>query len=239
MKRTLALILALLLFITPCALAETVSQPEGNLPQLTVTGSATVSLPADAAMITLGVRETALNVRDAQASVNTKIAAIRAALVEIGIDNADIDTESLYVYANYNYISGAEEVVSYSANNTLRITVRDIAQAGAVIDTAFAAGANTLENVTFFASDDSAARDQAYTEAVAAALHKGDIIAAAAGMRVSSIAGITENANTGWYETGIKMNSIATDAVAAAGVDIQASNVSVTAEVNITFTLAK
>jgi len=237
MKRMLSLILALVLFCLPCALAETADP--AALPQLTVTGSATVSLPADAAMIMLGVREIAPNVRDAQAAVNTKIAAIRAALVGIGIDNADIDTESLYVYANYNYSSGLEEVISYSANNTLRITVRDIAQAGAVIDTAFAAGANTLENTTFFASDDSAARDQAYAEAVAAALHKGDIIAAAAGMNIHSIASITENVNNGWYETGIKMNSIVAEDAAAAGADIQASNVNVTAEVSITFTLSK
>lgn len=236
MKRMLSLVLALLLFALPCALAESASAP---MPQLTVTGKATVSLPADAAMITLGVRETAPNVHDAQTSVNTKIAAIRAALVEIGIDNADIDTEALYVFANYNYNSGAEEIISYSANNTLRITVRNIAQAGTVIDTAFAAGSNTLENVTFFASDDSAARDQAYAEAVAAALHKGDIIAEAAGLRVHSIANIAENIDNGWHETEIKMNALAMEADAATGVDIQASNVTVSAEVNITFTLTK
>lgn len=240
MKRMLSLILVLMLFIMPCALAESSAASADNMPRLTVTGNATVSLAADAAMITLGVRETAPNVRDAQASVNTNIAAIRAALVELGIDNADIDTESLYVFANYNYnSSGTETVLSYTANNTLRVTVRNIANAGAVIDTAFAAGANTLENVTFFASDDSAALDQAYAEAVAAALHKGDIIAAAAGMRIHSIASIVENTSNAWRDTGIMMNTVATEGVFDAGADIQASNVSVSAEVNITFTLTK
>lgn len=234
MKRIISLILALLLFCLPCAMAES-----NTAPQLTVTGSSTVYLPADSAMIMLGVRETAPNVRDAQANMNAKIAAIRAALVEMGIDNADIDTESLFVYADYNYSSGVEYVVSYSASNTLRVSVRDIALAGAVIDAAFAAGANSLDSVSFYASDDSAARDKAYADAVASALHKGEIIASAAGMRIESIASITENKVDTWYESSVKMNAVTMDAAAAAGTDIQASNVNVSAEVNITFTLAK
>ena len=58
-------------------------------------------------------------------------------------------------------------------------------------------------------------------------------------MNIHSIASITESVNNGWYETGIKMNAIATEDAAAAGADIQASNINVTAEVSITFTLSK
>lgn len=235
MKRMLSIVLALILFCLPCATAESAISAT---PELTVTGSATVSLPADAAMISLGVRETAENVRDAQAVVNEKIAAIRAALVEMGIDNADIDTESLYVYANYNYDSITNEIVSYSANNTLRITVRDINNTGAAIDTAFAAGANTLDNVSFYATDDSAARDQAYAEAVAAAMHKAEIIAKAAGLNLSAIVNITESATNAWYDSGLRLNAISAEGAMDAATDIQASNVNVNADVTITYALS-
>lgn len=235
MKRMLSIVLALILFCLPCATAESAASAP---PQLTVTGNATVSLPADAAMIWLGVSETAENVRDAQAVVNEKIAAIRAALVEMGIDNADIDTQSLYVYANYNYDSIAREIISYSANNTLCISVRDISKAGSAIDTAFAAGANTLDNVSFYATDDSTAYDQAYAEAVAAAMHKAEIIAKAAGLNLSTIVSITESVPSTWYDSNQKLNTISAEGAMDAGTDIQASNVSVTANVTITYALS-
>lgn len=237
-RRILSLALCLMLVCLPCALAD--QDPA----TLNVAGSATVSLPADAALITLGVRETAADVQEAQSTVNEKIAAIRTALTEMGIDNADIATESLYIYANYDYNSfsgNAERIESYSATNTLNITVRNIDQTGAVIDAAFAAGANTLDNVNFYATDVSAASDQAYAEAVADAMHKAGIIADAAGMQLGSIAEITEGSTNTWVDNATKLraSAYAVTEDAAAGTDIQQSNVVVTANVSITYTLSK
>lgn len=231
-KLCIALILALLLCL-PCAVAE----QDGAF--LHVTGTATVSLPTDAAMIVLGVRETADDVQDAQATVNNKIAAIRAALNGMDIDNSDIVTESLYIYANYNYDSVSEKITSYSATNTLRITVRDIDSAAAVIDAAFAAGANTLDNVEFYATDISAASDQAYAEAVADAMHKAQVIAEASGVKQIAIHQITEGSSSTWVDNATKLRAsgLAMTAEAAAGTDIQQSSATVTANVSITYSI--
>lgn len=263
MTRMLSAVLALMLISLPCAYAEAVVDPvpmpaitpapgdtstvtaepivvmQADAGKLTVTGSATVSLPADAAMISLGVRESAENVQDAQSVVNQKIAAIRAALVDLGIDNKDITTESMYVYANYNYDGGMDTITSYSATNTLCITVRDLENAGSVIDAAFAAGANTLDTVSFYATDESAANDQAYAEAVAQAMHKAQVIAEAAGMQLGSIQDISESGSTYYaYDNGSKLRASTITEDAAAGADIQASSVVVSAEVSITYTLS-
>lgn len=234
-KRILSLILVLMLFCLPCAMAEQAAAT------LCVTGSATVSLPSDAAIVTLGVSEATKDVQQAQATVNNKIAAIRTALTEMGIDNNDIVTESLYIYANYDYSSmtGAERIVSYTANNTLRITVRSIDITGAVIDNAFAAGANRLENVEFYATDISAASDQAYAEAVANAMHKAQVIAEAAGMQSTSIIEITEGSSDTWIDNATKVRATGfTMAEDSAGTDIQQANAMVSANVTITFSIA-
>ena len=234
-KRILSIALSLMLLCLPCAMAE-----GGSASTLTVIGNATVSLPADAAMIILGVRETAEDVGPAQDTVNQKIAAIRTALTEMGIDNTDIVTESLYIYANYDYSTAITEITSYTANNSLRITVRDIDMTAGVIDAAFAAGANTLDEVSFYATDISAASDQAYAEAVANAMHKAEIIAQAAGRQNLSILDITEGVTYQWIDNGMKLRATAyATEDAAAGADIQQSNVTVTANVTITYLLGE
>lgn len=244
MRKLIPILLALLLASLPmAALAESTAAPAvATLPsttELTVTGDATVTLPADMAVVTLGVRESAVDVREAQAAVNEKIAAVRAALVELGIDNADVSTDSLYIYANYDYSEGDGRITSYSANNTLRVIVRDVNNTGAAIDTAFAVGANTLDSIDFCASDDSAARDQAYQQAVASAAHKAAVVAEAAGMQLGSIANIAVGQGYDYYEAGNYARATQADMESAAGVptDIQATGVLVSASVTLTYNL--
>lgn len=233
LKKILSLALALMLLMLPCAMASEAANT------LKVTGTASVSVPTDAAMIVLGVRETAGDVQEAQATVNNNIAAIRTALTGIGIDNRDIVTDSLYIYANYSYDSEVERIVAYTATNTLCITVNEISRTGEVIDTAFSAGANVLDNVEFFATDISAASDKAYTDAVADALHKAQVIADAAGMSSTAIIDITEGTTDTWIDNATKMRAgNFTADEAAAGTDIQQSNAIVTANVIITFAIA-
>ncbi len=243
MKRIIPLLLALLMACLPLsALAEDAAIPtDADAPRLTVTGDSVVTLPADMAVVTLGVRETATDVREAQSAVNEKITAVRAALVELGLENADISTDSLYIYANYDYSDGSDgRITSYNASNTLRVIVRDVNNAGSAIDAAFAAGANTLDSVSFCASDDSAARDQAYQQAVRAAMHKAEVIAEAAGMTLGSIANISEGQNYDYYDAGnyARAQMAVTDSSAGAPTDIQASGVLVRASVTITYDLS-
>lgn len=244
MKKLIPILLALLIASLPmAALAEeaevTAAPAVATLPlttELTVTGEATVTLPADMAVVTLGVQENAADVREAQSAVNGKIAAVRAALVELGIDNADVSTDSLYIYANYDYSDSSDgRIVSYHASNTLRVIVRDVNNAGAAIDAAFAAGANTLDNVSFCASDDSAARDQACRQAVEAAMHKASVVAEAAGMQLGSISNISVGQGYDYYDAGNYARAeAALDSAAGAPTDIQSSGVLVSASVTIT-----
>lgn len=206
---------------------------------LTVTGEATVVVPADMAIVRVGVRATNVDVSDLQNTINTGIASVREALVGFGIDNDDITTSSLSIYPNYSY-DADDRIVSYTGYNTLCVVVNDISQTGQVIDLAFGAGANTLDNVSFDVKDNSEAKDKAYAEAVADAMHKAKVIAEAAGTGCSSIHEISTGTSYNYYENDARMykNAVAMeDSAMDVGTDINAAGIYVSASVNMVFGL--
>ena len=224
------LCLAILALGTGAALAE------GT--KLTVSGSGTVLVESDLAVVTVGVREASTDVLVAQSTVNEKIAAIKQSLLDAGAKESEINTDSINIYANYDYSDNTEVIVGYTANNTLSVRTTDIDNVGALIDAAFAAGANTLDNVQFTVQDDSEAREQALTEAVEDARRKAEVLAAAAGLQIASIESIAES-GVYTYDSmrNYAMMDEATTESGGAGTLVQAALVSVDASVSMEFEL--
>lgn len=205
---------------------------------VTVTGRATVQLQPDMARITLGVTATDEEVLAAQQTVNAALSDIVAALTgeELAIKAEDIATTDYYIYEQYeyNYDEGTSEMVGYEANASLSILVRDIDQAGIVIDAAMQAGANRLSGVEFLSSDQTAVRDEALQLAVQDGMRKANVIAAAAGIQLPKLpSSITEMTDYG-YETGNVLYAKATED-SAAGTQLQAGLLNLTATVQITY----
>ena len=188
MKRILAMAAALCMI-----LMGTVAQAEPTT--LTVRGTGVVSVAADQAQVILGVRESNSDVLVAQSTVNEKINAICTALMAAGVEQKNIGTESLYIYANYDYSTEVEQLTGYTATNTISITVTDISKVGEYIDIAFGAGANTLDNVSFIARETDDAQKEALQLAVQSATEKAGIIAEAAGLEISSVTSISEGSD--------------------------------------------
>ena len=207
--------------------------------KLSVTGSGTVLVESDLAIVTVGVQETSKDVLEAQSTVNEKIAAIKQALLDAGVEESEINTDSINIYANYDYSDNTEVIVGYTARNSLSVRTTDMDNVGSLIDAAFAAGANTLDNVQFTVQDDTQAREQALTMAVEDARRKADVLASAAGLQVASIERISE----GGVSVYDSMRNYAADTVMAAeesggaGTLVQAALVSVDATVSMEFEL--
>ena len=206
---------------------------------LSVTGNGTVLVESDLAIVTVGVQETSKDVLAAQSTVNEKIAAIKQALLDAGVQESEINTDSINIYANYDYSDNTEVIVGYTARNSLSVRTTDMDNVGSLIDAAFAAGANTLDNVQFTVQDDTQAREQALTMAVEDARRKADVLASAAGLQVASIERISE----GGVSVYDSMRNYAADTVMAAeesggaGTLVQAALVSVDASVSMEFEL--
>ncbi len=228
---------AMLLCLAILALGTGAALADGT--KLSVTGSGTVLVESDLAIVTVGVQETSKDVLEAQSTVNEKIAAIKQALLDAGVEESEINTDSINIYANYDYSDNTEVIVGYTARNSLSVRTTDMDNVGSLIDAAFVAGANTLDNVQFTVQDDTQAREQALTMAVEDARRKADVLASAAGLQVASIERISE----GGVSVYDSMRNYAADTVMAAnesgsaGTLVQAALVSVDAMVSMEFEL--
>ena len=232
MKKLIALTLALLL-LCGAALAEA-SVPAADGATLTVTGSATVTLPADYAQASVGVSTRAATVQEATQQNAEAIRSVIAALVEAGIPESDIVTSSYSVYAEYDYQTGEAVLAGYNVSNQLTVIIRDMDHIGAILDKATAAGANTIHSVTFCSTLTAEAQDTAMVLAVQDALRKGQLLAGAAGLTVGGVLSVTEVTGGGF---GAPVMYKTTGTADAASNVILPDDLSITAGVTITFEL--
>lgn len=229
MRKLTALLLALALTLgLSAAFADT---------KITVTGSGEVLIPADVAVISLGVNVRSAEAPSAQAEANEVIAKIREALTAAGIDEEDISTGYINLYAAYDYSSSVERITGYNASSTLAVKVTDMTRVGEVIDLAFGAGANMLDGVSFSAKDDTASRAEALKAAVADAKAKADVLAEAAGLGKLELENITEGGIYA-YDSGannFSAKGMITEQAEDAATVIRAAKICVSASVTITY----
>ncbi|MBQ6061444.1 MAG: SIMPL domain-containing protein [Clostridia bacterium] len=230
MRKLTALILALMvLAASAAALADT---------EITVSGEGNILVSADTAVVNIGVNIRDRNALKAQQRANEVIAAVRKTLTENGIAAEDINTGyvELFTIYDYDYSSGSDAVSMYTANSMLAIQLKDMTQVGKVIDLAFGAGANSLNGVSFSASDTDAARKEALKAAVEQARVKAEVLAEAAGLKITGIEAINEG-GTYSFDSGLnnfRAKGMADEAAMAETV-VQAAKIQVNSTVNITF----
>ena len=150
---------------------------------ISVNGLGRVTVVPDVADVSVGVSLTRTTVRDAQAAAATAMTAVIAALHKAGVADKDIQTTSLSLQPVYDYsVNGnAPKLTGYQIANTVQATVRDLGTISDVIDGALAAGATTLNGITFRVDDPSAAEAQARVAAMQDARAKADALARVAG----------------------------------------------------------
>ena len=230
MRKWIALFLALCLTLSlASALADQT---------VTVTGSGETLVTADTAVVTLGVNVRKASAPEAQSGANEVIAAIRAALTAAGFREEDVSTGYINLFAVYDYVRDAEQIVAYNASSSLAVKVTDMGRVGEVIDLAFSAGANTLDGVSFSVSDDTAARAEALKAAVADAKAKAAVLAEAAGLGELEIEEIREGSvisfDSGANNFALSKVAGTEEAMDAATV-VRAAKICVSAAVTVTF----
>lgn len=227
------MICCMLIFVLAagCALAE------GAM--LTVQGAGAVTLKADTATITLGVRKYAADVKEAQQAVNQSMDAMIEALTAAGVAKEDMYTSSIYIYPEYNYDDDDNyaSIKGYSASNSLTIVTADIENVGAIIDAAFDAGANTLDDVSFSAADTLEASNQALRLAIESAMGKAQVMAEAAGMELGELVSVQEYESDSFgAAVPYARNGVATES-ASDKTQVYAAKQEVTAKVTLQYAL--
>ena len=161
---------------------------------ITVSGTGTVTLKPDVADLHLGVLVSRSTVKAAQADAAAAMTKVLAALKALGIDDKDIQTSNVSLQPTYDYSNGTNppRITGFQMSNSVTVTVRDLDKLGDAIDNGLAAGATSLDGVTFRVNDETAAEAQARQAAMAEAKAKADTLAAAAGVSVGGVASISE-----------------------------------------------
>ena len=170
------------------AQAQTVAAPTVAL---SVEGR--VAQAPDIVDISGGVVTSAPTAAAALADNATRMTAVVAAVRKAGIADRDIQTSGLSLQPQYKYANNEAPVLTgYQATNTISIRVRKIDDAGKLIDTLVAQGANQISGPTFGIDKADAALDSARAQAVATGRTRADLDAKAAGLRVRRLVSISE-----------------------------------------------
>ena len=233
MKKLLALLLICTLLLPCLSLAESPAAASGAT--ITVTGSASVTLKADYARISVGVSTSAKTVEEATQQNSTTIFAVIEALKTAGVQEDDIATSNYSVHAEYDYSSfGGQKLTGYNVTNQLTVIIRDMEHIGATLDKATAAGANNIYNIEFLSTQADAAQDEATAYAVQDAMRRAKLLADAADLTLGGIVSISDS-SSGWV---VSTRSYASKLdMAVAGNSILPDDTSVSASVTIVFEL--
>lgn len=226
-----ALVLALSLAIPGLA--------ENDTSKLIVTGTATVSLPADSATIEIGAQTRGRTVGEAHQENARIMEDVIREMEKFGVSKEDIRTSQFYVYfeQNDNMYSAAENLIggSYTVTNMVFITIRDITRVSEAIDAAASVGANNIYNLTFQSSKSTEGYNQALKRAVEDARAKALVLAEASGKTLGDIILIESNDTYG-APYGIQ-NRADFSGEAAVNTPILSGDVSISAYVTLTFAL--
>ena len=136
---------------------------------VTVNSDGSVKVTPDAVRLNANVSVVAGSNKEALAKTSTSAAAVRAALTAAGITKADIATQSISVYPEYNYTQDKGSVlIGYRGSQGFVVTIKNAEKAGAVVDAVVAAGGDNLQiqGVTPFVLDSSKATESARANAV-------------------------------------------------------------------------
>ena len=227
MKKWIAWLVALMMVLGTAAASAEV--------KITVSGTGETLVSADTAVITLGVNARDKDVQKAQQKVNETVAAIRRALMDLKVAEENITTDFINLYVIYDDMNDQEKVVAYHADSTLAIKATDMDQVGTLIDAAFAAGANTLNGISFSASGTEEAEAASLRAAVANARAKADVLAEASGLKIT---GIDQISDSGVYSYGNSAGNVYAKSMAAeadGGTVVQAAKLVVSGSVTIVF----
>jgi uncharacterized protein YggE len=162
--------------------------------RLDVTGEGRIARAPDIARISAGVVTQAPTAAAAMADNARRMAATMKALRAAGIAERDLRTASMSLSPQYRYVDNQPPVITgYQVSNQLLVRFRDIARAGAILDTLVAQGANQISGPDFSIDDPAAALDAARTAAITDARARAEIYAKAAGLAVKRIISISES----------------------------------------------
>lgn len=235
MKRPMSLLIVSILVIA--SLAACTNTPAATTPPLrtiNANGTGEVYLVPDLAYVYVGVRVDADEVSAALNTSNVQAGKVADAVKALGVETKDIQTTNFNVYPMTDY--GPDGTITrkyYVVENTIFITVRDLAKLGTLLDSVVRSGANTINGISFDVSDKDKALSQARDLAIADARAEAEGIASAAGVKLGNLQ--TVNVSTSGGTVPIYEGKGGGALNAASTVPVSAGQLLITVTANLTY----
>lgn len=200
----------------PRAYSPITAAPGDTTPEHTISvgGSGKVTVTPDLATVRLGVMVQRPTAKAARQDAAVAMTGIVDALRKLGIADKDITTALVSLSPVYDYSNNgaAPKITGYQLANSVSVTVRDLSILSDVLDNGIAAGANTVDGVSFDVADRTAAEAKAREAAIADARAKADTYAKGLGIAITGVASVTESVSTPvWYGPNYAMGAAPTD----------------------------
>ena len=187
------------------AMAEMASQgtsPDGSPSGIWVTGQSSISLEPDLAILDIGVESLETTVAEARVEAAQAMDAMLAVLANWGVEDKDIQTRSLTIRPQYDYMEVIKEGVrtseqvltGYRVRNTASVKLRNLDDVGPIIDEVADAGGDStrIDGIRFTVEQTEPFEDQLRQEAVDDAQAKAQRFAELTGVSLGDLVFITE-----------------------------------------------
>jgi uncharacterized protein YggE len=202
---------------------------------LTVTGNGEMSAAPDVAYLNLAVETIAKNasqaVKENAEKTNNVMEAIKARLGENDkVSTAGYNLSPIYEYNNQ---TNKSEFKGYKASNQIVVEVHNLKQIGAIIDSTAEAGLNNISGLRFDTTKSAELKKKALAEAVRDAKATAEILAQAAGVKITRILQLSPSYD---YPVPVYRDyAMAAKEAAAPPTPIEPGDLTINATVNIVF----
>jgi uncharacterized protein YggE len=220
-----------LLYARPVTAQASVGVP--GMRQVTVVGHGEVKGAPDTATVQIGVETEAATAKDALAQNSAQAQAVQEKLTKLGVDAKDIQTSSFSI--NPTYGSDGRQVTGYHVGNMVTAKIRQLDQAGTLLDQVVQAGANSIYGISFGVEKPEVLLDQARKAAIENAKVRATQLAGASGSAIGDVLVISEN--IGAQPIPMPMMARAEGAPAGQAAPVQPGEQSFSVDVQVTFGL--
>lgn len=202
---------------------------------ISLVGTGIVKTTPDMVEISTGVTSEAPSARAALDKNTESMTGMVEALKNEGIEAKDIQTANFSVGPIYRREKDgkAPVIVGYRVTNQVRITLRDTAKLGAILDKVVSLGANQIGSIQFGVAEPETLKDEARKLALKNAAGNAKLYAEAAGVGLGPIQSISEEESV--YQPRFAPSAARMEA--AADVPIEAGTASVQVRVRVTWEL--
>jgi uncharacterized protein YggE len=170
-------------------LAAVVAQAQPRIRTVRANGEAVLSVPPDIARVSVGIVTTGSTAQQAAERNSTTVDSVIDQLRRVSGTNGNLRTTGYSLVPNYSAATpgNPSQIVGYTATNTIEVSTLDLSQAGRLIDTAFTAGANRINGLTFGLRDPNPQQIQALKLAAERAKEQAQGIASGLGLNLGPI----------------------------------------------------